>query len=110
MKVLKKSDFLKLFACSKTSKRRKLLTDWAGKEELDALSEIAINALKGNIDLTPKLLSRLKKHRNHLYLLANKKAINKRKSLIKQHGGFLPWIIPLALETASTYANFLKRK
>ena len=101
MKVVKRKDFLNLLAQSRTPKKRKLLVDWAGKNEIDAISELSLNTLNGNIKLNPKLFKKLQKHRNCLRLLASRKNnIHKKKRIVKQSGGFLNFLIPAALSAA----------
>ena len=55
MKAKQCQEFLKLMAESKSPKRRKLLVDWASNKDIDAISEIALNTLNGNIKLTPNI-------------------------------------------------------
>ena len=103
MKTATRKDFLNLLAQSKTPKRRRLLIEWAGKNDLDALSEISLNTLKGNIKLNPSSYKKMQKYKKVLRTLASKKAsVNKRKKIVKQHGGFLPFLIPAALSVVSS--------
>ena len=98
MKTAQRREFLKLLAESKTPKRRKLLTNWASKHDIDAVSEISLNTLNGNIELTPKLFKKLKKYQNVLRVLASKKTtLEKKRRVTKQSGGFLPLLIPAAI-------------
>lgn len=102
MKAVTRKDFLNLLAESKTPKRRRILTDWAQKPDMDALSEISLNTLKGNIKLSPKMFQKLKRHKKALRTLACKKAsLAKRKKIVKQQGGFLSFLIPTALSVVS---------
>ena len=63
-KALHRQDFLDLLARSKNSKRRRLLAQWAEKNDLMAVSEIIGNILKGNVKLTPQQLNKLRSHKN----------------------------------------------
>ena len=70
---------------------KNLLTDWATKRDIDTISEIALNTLKGNIKLSPTQFKKLKRHKKWLRHLASKKlGTNKKKEIVKQYGGFLP--------------------
>lgn len=103
MKAASRRDFLNLLAESKTPKKRKLLADWANKNDIDALSEISLNTLKGNVKLSPQMYKKLKRYKTALRTLASKKAsLKKRKSVVKQQGGFLPMLIPAALSVMSS--------
>ena len=116
MKALKKRDFLTLLAQSKTPKRRALLAEWANKSEIDSLSEIVYNTLRGNIKLNKRLFKKLKRCKNHLRELANKKnSITKKRKIIKQNGGFLSVLIPTALSLLTSVVpkiikSFSKKK
>ena len=66
MNVIDRKHYLKLLAQSKTPYRRRLLTNWACKKGIDAVSEIALNCLKGNIKLS----------KNKLYEKAPKRCIS----------------------------------
>ena len=110
--ILKKKEFLELLAKSYTPKKRKLLVEWGGPAAIHALSEIALNTLKGNIKLTPALFKKIKKCRNILRALSNKKySQSKKKHLITQHGGmFLPYLLPAVLGAIPGLIGALKKK
>lgn len=94
-KALQRKDFLELLARSKTAKRRKLLAQWADKNDLMAVSECIENVLKGNVRLTPLQIKKLRRHKKSLRLLAKKNAaISAKKRAIVQNGGFLPFLLP----------------
>ena len=81
MKAKQCQEFLKLMAESKSPKRRKLLVDWASNKDIDAISEIALNTLNGNIKLTPNIYRKIKKHKKIIRLLASTKPkINQKKN------------------------------
>ena len=75
-----------------------MLIEFADKDDMKSISECILNALRGNITLTPKTYAKLKKHKTVLRYLINKRVNNKkRKAALKQKGGFLPLLIPLAV-------------
>ena len=101
-KAVSRKEFLKLLSESKSPKRRKLLADWASKRDIEAVSEIALNTLKGNIKLAPSHFKKLKRKQKALRCLASKKlGIQKKKQILKQHGGFLPALVPIAMGVAA---------
>lgn len=57
------------------------------------LREIAHNILKGNLRLTKKQHTNLRKHRAAVRLLAAKKPSTKSRLKAAQRGGFLPALI-----------------
>lgn len=96
--ALKKKDFLSLLSKSKEGKRRRALLDIASKQEIDAISECLLNILNGKVKLAPGKLNKLRKVKRHLRDLTNKKCcFKKRKQILKQQGGFLPTLLPVAL-------------
>lgn len=103
MKAIKRKDYLNLLAQSKTPKRRKLLANWATKRDIDAISEIALNTLNGNIKLSNPLYKKLYKDRSNLRSLASKScSVCKKKNIIAQQGGFLSFLIPAAFSVISS--------
>lgn len=79
-------------------KSRKRLINKASRDNIDSLSEIALNILKGNVSLSPQHKKKLKKHKEKLRNLAQKNiSFKKRKGLLVQRGGFLPLLLAPAL-------------
>lgn len=69
---------------------RRVIVCGSSADFIDALCEIALNVLRGNIPLTEKQYSHLKKNRSIIRLIADKKVKHlKKKKTIKQSGGFL---------------------
>ena len=78
------------------------MADWATKKDIDAVSEIALNTLKGNLKIAPAHFKRLKKSQKALRCLASKKlGLQKKKNILKQYGGFLPALVPIAMGVAA---------
>lgn len=103
-RIAKRQDFLKLLAKTKQkdSKRRNALIDIANKYEMDAISELILNALKGNIRLSPKLQKQMQKEKINWRKIAEKKCpVNRKKKILKQRGGILASILPIALKAAA---------
>ena len=62
----------------------------ANKGQMEAISEIALNLLKGNMLITTPSFKRLKPHKSKLFYLTRKKpSLKKKKQVLNQKGGFL---------------------
>ena len=79
------------------------MVDLADQNELAAISECILNVLVGNVKLGKSQKSKLTKHKNIMRLIARKNLSSKRKkSILKQKGGFLPAILPLAISALTS--------
>lgn len=76
------------------------------------ISQIAANLITGNIQLNKSQKARLQKHKFILRELRHRGTSlqQKRKLLLKQKGGFLPFIIPLVSTALGGLANAIFRK
>ena len=75
----------------------------ANKGQMEAISEIALNLLKGNMLIPTPLFKWFKPHKSKLlYLTRKKPSLKKKKQVLNQKGGFLPvlasLIAPLAID------------
>lgn len=71
-------------------KRQKKIIKAGGKEILEALSEICLNLIKKNINLSPQQISKLKPYEKQIYGLSLKKnSVAKKQSIIQRGGAFL---------------------
>ena len=92
----------KLKVCRNLTKRKRLLAN-GGRTLQKILREIAFNVLKGNIKLTKRQLSNLKRHKKAVRLLASKTPSVKRRLKVEQKGGFLSALIaPVLTALASS--------
>lgn len=99
--ILKRKDYLNLLAKSKY-KRRNALIDIADKQELNSLIELLINILHGRLELPKSKIKSLARYKNILRQLCQKRCgIKKKRRLLKQHGGFLSTILPIAISVLS---------
>ena len=93
-----------LCTCFKSSgKQRKDMIAHANKGQMEAISEIVLNLLKGNMLIPTPSFKRLKPHKSKLlYLTRKKPSLKKKKQVLNQKGGFLPafasLIAPLAID------------
>lgn len=102
-KALKHKDYLSLLSKSKSKKRRHLLIDLANTAEIKAIAECILNILSGNIRLKSNQKKKLKRYRSALRDVANKHYSTKQKKyILRQKGGFLPALLPLAISALTS--------
>ena len=71
-------------------KHRKKLIKGATTEQINTISEVALNILQGNIPLKEHHKKKLNQHKKSLRALASKGvSAKKRKKIINQHGGMI---------------------
>lgn len=100
--TLRNLDFLKSL-CKRN--RRKHIKQ-ASSDNIRSLTEIAHNALRGNITYSAKAKGKLKRFKHHIRKLAEKKhSVARKKATLIQNGGFLPFLIPPVLSIAGTLAG-----
>ena len=94
-KHFKDLEFISKIKCDKTKKAMMKYKSKDPKIYL-ALREIALNVIKGNIDMDKKTKRKLSKHKKNIYNIAKrgKIPVKKRKNLVVQSGGWL-WILPV---------------
>ncbi len=81
--------FIQLLAQA-TPRQRQDILQHAPKDLIAALSEGALNVLKGNVKLSKQRHATLKRHRAKLRELADRRTSQQRKrALVQQRGGFL---------------------
>lgn len=104
-----KNNFPILQAISKIKNlktRQKLLKVLADdKLFFQSLREIATNCLEGNIPLDEKTKTALQKHKKIIRNLATHTNGTKRRKIVSQTGGFLPFLVPAA---ASVLGHLVK--
>ena len=103
---------LQRLAVEKNTKERKLYLKEAKDCVIDAISEIALNCLKGNIPLKNCDFKKLKKYQSIVRELSKISPNNRRRNILIQKGGALfPLLIPPALSLiASIVGKFLSNK
>ena len=78
--------------------RRRALVDYANKDEIQAIRECIMNLLAGNVPLSTAQVKKLKRHKNAMRILAHSKTpFYHQKNYLRQSGGFLSSIIPIAV-------------
>ena len=72
-----------------------MITD-ANIGQMEAIGEVVLNLLKGNIIVPTSSFKRLKPHKSKLlYLACKKPSLKKKKEVLHQKGGFLPALAAL---------------
>ena len=101
-------NILKAIAKIKNARiRKEVLKNFEGEECIyNAIREIALNTRNGNIKMTQAQRKKLLPHKKFIKGCSEKaKTKSKRKRLVVQSGGFLPYLIPIALSLISTLKN-----
>jgi hypothetical protein len=81
---------MKLIAKSPPKRRREIIK-LAPKELVLSFSEGALNVLNGNVPLTKKKKSNLKRYRKNLYNLSSKRtSLLKKRQVLMSGGAFFP--------------------
>ncbi|KAJ8019439.1 hypothetical protein HOLleu_41037 [Holothuria leucospilota] len=77
-------------------KQKQGIISGASKDLIHCLCEGAVNTLKGNVPLNRLQKKKLRKHRNTLRTLANRRVSipSKRKLLLQRGGSFLAALLP----------------
>jgi len=95
-RIARQTPFLKLlYSCSPI--QRKSLIQYVDNEQLTALSQIALNILRGNIPITRAYKKKLKQYKEVIRSLASRRVSRSRKkeTLLKFHA-----VIPLLIKPA----------
>ena len=84
----------------------------ANRRQIESISEIALNLLKGNIFIPKSSFERLKSYKDKLlYLTQKKPSLKQKKEVLNQKGGFLPvlagLVAPLAVDLLCTIKDRL---
>ena len=92
-------DYLRLLSKLEKPSKRNQLIDIGNKDNINAICQCIRNVLKGNIHLKDHEINKLRKYKNTLFTLAKKNtSLIKKKQALKQRGGFLPFLLPLAVD------------
>jgi len=87
-------DALRLLAKSKRPKQCKAIIEAADKDLIRCLCECIQNVMVGNVPIPQSKRTRLKRHRNILRNIVDKRTrYLKKKKLLSQTGGFLPLLL-----------------
>ena len=97
-KMKKQAVCLQMLIKTKNAKLRKAILEHADSDLIRALCECAHNILRGNVKMTPREKTRLRKYQTKLRLIARKNvSVKQKRRHLQQTGGFLPALLaPLA--------------
>lgn len=96
-------EYLTLLSRRQNKRKRDLLIDFGTNKDILAVAEIVYNLLEGTIPLNVKQRRTLRHYQNTLRQIARKSCSCKQKrEILKQDGGFLPTLIPIALSVLSS--------
>lgn len=100
-----------LKALTKASPRkRKDILRGCSNDLLHSLSEIALNLLKGNIPLSSQQYAALKRQKNKIRLLADRKiSLRRKRRTLQQTGGFLLPLLATAIPVIGQLLGGLRR-
>ena len=98
-KVVRNSDYLSLLGRTKNKRKRQQLIALADRDQIDSISEIIENVLRGTLVLNQVQLARLKRYKNAMrQLVLRKTPLQKKKDYLHTYsGGFLPFLLKIAL-------------
>ena len=87
--MVRQKPFLKSILREANRKRRNALVDQANKDQINAVSELVLNTLKGHVPISQATHRRLERHKNVLRKLAQRTTSLKAKKrlLVAQKGG-----------------------
>ena len=111
--ALKHKDYLTLLSTSgKNKSRRQHLLDAATSSEIRSVTECIKNLVQGNVPLGKKELQHLQRYKGVLRTLAQKcVATKKKRAILKQKGGFLAFLLPLAIKAVTgLFASMMQQK
>ncbi len=91
----------KLSTVKSVKERQKLLASFESCV-IDAISELALNCLRGNIPLKSCDFKKLKKYQNVLRIVSKPNKVSTRRNILIQKGGFLNLLIAPALSLIAT--------
>ena len=107
--ALKHKDYLTLLSTSKNKCRRQHLLHAASSSEIRSVTECIQNLVEGNIPLGKKELQHLQQYKRVLRTLAQKCVATKEKrAILKQKGGFLSFLLPLAIKAVAGLFQMMK--
>ena len=110
-RMKKQAVCLQMLIKTKNAKLRKAILEHADPELIRALCECAHNILRGNVKMTPREKTRLRKYQTKLRLIARKNvSVKQKRRHLQQTGGFLPALLaPLAASASyRCYVNCLR--
>lgn len=108
-KAVQHADYLSLLHRTKNKKKLNQLIDYANRDQIDSISEVIENVLRGTLVLNQVQQARLKKYKNCMRALATRRTSLKRKKeqLRKYSGGFIPALLGAAIPAIASIVSGL---
>ena len=85
-RMVRQKPFLKSILREANRKRRKALVDYANKDQINAVSELVLNTLKGRVPISEATRQRLQRHKNVLCKLSKRTTSLKAKKRLRANG------------------------
>lgn len=86
-----------LYTCA--PRQRKSLVEHATNEQILALSQIALNILRGNVQITKAYKRKLKQYKEVIRSLASRRvSISRKRETLLKHHGLIPLLIKPTLQ------------
>ena len=105
-KVKAKLPELKLLSTCKVKLRKAILLN-SDAELINVLQDCVYNVLRGNVKLPKGVDRHLDKYKSVLRKFVYEKAnVARKRKLLIQKGGFLPFLIPAAIDTTARLISF----
>ena len=90
--MVRQKPFLEGILREANSKRRKAMVDYANKDQINAVSELVLNTLKGHVPISQATRQRLQKHKTVLRKLARRTtSLKAKKRLLNAQKGGAFW-------------------
>jgi len=97
---------LKLLSTCKTKLRKAILLN-SDADLIKVLRDCVYNVLKGNVKLKKEESERLDKYKSDLRKFVYEKGnVKKKRTFLIQKGGWLPLLIPAAIDTTARLISF----
>ena len=79
-----------------TPRQQKMIITGLDRGGIETFAEIALNLLKGSINLSPAQIDKLRKYEESIYQLSLRStSVAKKKRVLRQRGGFLSTLVGL---------------
>lgn len=110
-KAVRNADYLSLLSRTNNKRKRQQLIDIANKDQIDAISEVIENILRGTLVLTQVQHNRLRRYKKCMrQLVARRTSLRQKKDYLQTYsGGFIPFLLRLVAPLLGTIVSkFIK--
>ena len=107
-KAMVHTDYLSLVGKTKSKGKRAMLIDYADRDQIEAIAECINNILQGNVPLTKRETTKLKRHKKAMRIVSDRRSpVKHKRNVLKQSGGFLSTLIPIAVSALGSLVSGL---